>query len=81
MPLSDHQLSGITLDHYFVSNLSTPISDFAVQFLDFDGCSYDKESITQEVLDKMIQFIRAVPVPGSAQGQKETEEKHETDGV
>lgn len=33
------------------------------------------------VENKMIQFIRAVPVPGSAQGQKETEEKHETDGV
>lgn len=45
----------------FDSNLSAPISDFAVQFLDFDGCSYDKESITQEVLDKMIQFIQTAP--------------------
>lgn len=43
------------------SNLSTPISSLAVRFLDFNGCTYDKESITQEILDKMIQFIQTEP--------------------
>lgn len=40
------------------SNLSEPISDFAVQLIDFNGYTYDKDSITQDVMEQLIKFIQ-----------------------
>ena len=39
------------------SNQPAPKDGLAVQFMEFDGEVYDKESITMETLDKMIRFI------------------------
>ena len=39
------------------SNQPAPRDGLAVQFMEFDGEVYDKESITMETLDKMIRFI------------------------
>lgn len=39
------------------SNQIAPRDGLAVQFMEFDGKVYDKESITTEALDKMIRFI------------------------
>lgn len=40
------------------SNLSVSISSFAAQLIEFNGCTYDKDSITQDVMDQLIQFIQ-----------------------
>lgn len=39
------------------SNQIAPRDGLAVQFMEFDGKVYDKESITTEALDKMTRFI------------------------
>lgn len=40
------------------SNLSVSISSFAAQLIEFNECTYDKDSITQDVMDQLIQFIQ-----------------------